>query len=130
MPYTLLIKGLSATFDEMEVREYIRNMRIRVDILRVRKLGGNKYLVRMSRDSDIKGFIKYDTSSTAGYILKGKKNILKGKKRQVLTQCFNCQCFVHVPSNCSMPYRYVKCGTPHKPSKCELQKKGKIMRVD
>lgn len=116
-PYTVVIKGLSDTFDEREVREYIERMQIRIEILRIRKLGNNKWLLSMSRDSDTKGFHQIR------YILHCR--IFTEKyKRQGLTQCFNCQRFGHVSSNCNMPYRCVKCGGPHGPGKCEVPKKG------
>lgn len=41
------------------------------------------------------------------------------KKPQV-TQCRRCQRFNHSSSNCSLPYRCVKCVSTHEPGKCSL----------
>ena len=45
VPYSLVLKGLSDTIEEREVSEYIKGLQIKVIILNIRKLGGDKWLL-------------------------------------------------------------------------------------
>lgn len=117
VPYSVVVRGLSGSFEEGEVLEYLRGLQIDVEILKVRKLGGDSWLVSLSRSSDLRAFHQ------VRYILHCRVYIGKFERRGV-TQCFNCQRFGHVSSNCNMPYRCVKCGDSHGPGKCAIPPKG------
>lgn len=41
-------------------------------------------------------------------------------KKQLITQCRRCQRFNHSASNCTLPFRCVKCTNNHKPGECTL----------
>ena len=116
-PFTVVVKGLSDSFDNNEVLEYMQGLRINIRILGLHKLGGDKWLFQMSRDSDLKGF------RDIRYILHCRVSMLKHSRRDVI-QCYNCQRFGHVAINCNMPYRCVKCSGDHGPGKCVIPPKG------
>lgn len=116
-PFTLVIEGLPNSFEASEVSEYLNGLQININILNVWKLGGDKWVVKITRDSDIRNFY------AIRYVLHCKVSIRKFRK-QGITQCFNCQRYGHVAMNCNMQYRCVKCGGSHGPGKCEIPPKG------
>lgn len=115
-PFSVVVKGLSDTFESNEVIEYMQGLQVNVRILGVHKLGGDRWLFQMGRDSDIKGF------RNIKYILHCKVTMTRHSRRDII-QCYNCQRFGHVAINCNMPYRCVKCSGDHGPGKCVIPPK-------
>lgn len=112
-PYTLVLEGLSGTYDVDDVRSYLSGLQIKLDINRLVKLEGNRWLLQLSRESDVEAFYR------VRYILHCRVGMRKFK-RGAVTQCFNCQRFGHTSANCHMPYRCVKCGGSHGPGNCSI----------
>lgn len=115
-PFSVVVKGLSDTFEESEVLEYIQSLQINLKIIGLHKLGGDKWLIQIGRESDIRGF------RSIRYILHCKVKMARRNRRNVI-QCYNCQRFGHVAINCNMPYRCVKCSGDHGPGKCVIPPK-------
>lgn len=112
-PSTLIIRGLSETYDESDLREFIDECSLDLKVNRVVRLVGDRWLVQFTNDSDTKAF------SRLQYLLNTKVKIGQ-YKREGLIQCRNCQRFGHISTNCRMPYRCVKCGQSHGPGKCAI----------
>lgn len=116
-PFSIVIGGLSGCFEAQEILEYLGGLQIDIKVINLTKLGGNTWLLKLTRDSDIRKFYE------VRYILHCRVNIRKFYRKGV-TQCFNCQRFGHVALNCRMPYRCVKCAESHGPAKCAIPPKG------
>lgn len=116
-PYSVVIEGLSGSYSVDDVREDLTGLQMKLDLIRIVKLDGDRWLVQLSRDSDIMAFYN------VRYVLRCKVTIRKFKRGRI-TQCFNCQRFGHTSVNCHMPYRCVKCGGSHGPGKCDIPSKG------
>lgn len=115
-PCTLIIRGLSDTFDESDLLAYIQKRKINATVERIVKLPGDRWIIQLSSDSDIQAFKKME------FILNSKVKI-SNHKRQGLIQCRNCQRFGHISTNCRMPFRCVKCGQSHGPGNCSIPNK-------
>lgn len=115
-PFSVVVKGLSDTFEANEVLEYMQGLQINIRIIGLHKLGGDKWLFQIGRESDIRGF------RNIRYILHCRVKMAKRTRRNVI-QCYNCQRFGHVSINCNMPYRCVKCSGDHGPGKCVVPPK-------
>lgn len=116
-PFTLVIEGLPDSFEPSEILEYLTGLQIHINVINIWKLGGDKWVVKLARESDIRKF--YDIR----YVLRCRVHIRKFRKKGV-TQCFNCQRYGHVAMNCHMSYRCVKCGESHGPGNCKIPPKG------
>lgn len=116
-PFSLVVRGLSDTFDKEEVLRYMQGLRINTRIMGLHKLGRDRWLFQMGRESDLRGF------RDVKYILHCRVFMEKHSRRDVV-QCYNCQRFGHVAVNCNMPFRCVKCGGSHEPGKCLIPPKG------
>lgn len=116
-PFTVVIEGLSHSFEPQEILSYFEGLNMKINVVSLVKLGVDKWVVRISKDSDIGKFYEIR------YVLRCKVHIRKFVRKGV-TQCFNCQRFGHVSSNCRMSYRCVKCGGSHGPGKCSVPPKG------
>lgn len=112
-PFTLMVRGLSGTYDVDDLRKFIQDCKMNLEIKSIVKLDGDRWIVRLSGDSDVQAFRKLE------YLLNNRVKI-EGHKKNRLTQCRNCQRFGHVSSNCKMAYRCVKCGQSHGPGKCDI----------
>lgn len=112
-PFSVVVKGLSDTFDNNEVLEYMQSLQINIRIIGLHKLGGDKWLFQIGRESDIRAF------RNIRYILHCRVKMARRNRRNVV-QCYNCQRFGHVAINCNMPYRCVKCSGDHGPGKCVI----------
>lgn len=116
-PFSVVIKGLSHSFEEQEVLDYLGGLQIKLRVIKLVKLSADRWLLQLPRDSECRKI--YDIR----YILNCRVCFEKFERGR-LTQCFNCQRFGHVSANCQMPFRCVKCGGPHGPGKCEVPPKG------
>lgn len=47
-----------------------------------------------------------------------------------VVQCFNCQRFDHIASNCGMPYRCMKCNLNHVPGECQANELANFVCVN
>lgn len=87
----------------------------------IHNVAEDKWVVRLSRDSDIDAFYRIET------IFDCKVRLRRDRGRDVV-QCYRCQRFGRVSINCGMPVRCVKCGEAHEsrefsiPSKAEMEK--------
>lgn len=95
--------------------EGLKGLAIDMKIVRVLKLNGNRWLLQVSADSDVKQIY------CIKYMLNCKVTIEKFE-RKGLVQCKNWQRFGHISSNCSMPYRCVKCSLSHGPGNCKISR--------
>ncbi|XP_058984318.1 uncharacterized protein LOC131805087 [Musca domestica] len=114
-PYSVVMEGLSDTYDTTHVEDGLKALNLNLDIKRVTKLGGNKFLIHLGKGSDINGLYKVRR------VLTGNVLFRKDKKKG-LTQCHNCQRHYHVSVNCGMPYCCVKCAGDHGKGKCKIPK--------
>ena len=116
-PFSIIVKGLSGTFEKEEVLSYMQGIKVNMRIIGLHKIGGDRWLFQLGRESDLKGF------RNIRYILHCRVSTEKHARRDVI-QCYNCQRFGHVAINCNMPYRCVKCGGSHGPGNCEVPPRG------
>lgn len=122
---TYLLKGLSAEMDMNDIlgelckfrSEYLKFEKVSAFTTKKATKEGYKlpiYLVQISNDS------KVDE-------LKKIKSLLyrcvhwEPLRKPEITQCRNCQSFLHSASNCFLPHRCVKCNETHDIGKCPLQ---------
>lgn len=115
-PNTLLVKGVSDTYDESDLKQYIEETDPKLKVNKVIKLTGCRWLVQFAQDVDIKSFIKLK------YILHVGVEISKYKMED-LPQCRRCQRHGHISTNCNLNSRCVKCGEGHGPKKCTIPPK-------
>lgn len=115
-PFSILIRGLSSTYDVEDIKEHFELLEIQLTINRIIKLNGDRWLVQLSHDSDLKSVL------SVKFFLNCRVR-LERFKRGGLIQCRNCQRYGHVSSNCSMPYRCVKCSLSHGPGNCKIPKR-------
>uniref|UniRef100_A0A1I8NIV5 Uncharacterized protein n=1 Tax=Musca domestica TaxID=7370 RepID=A0A1I8NIV5_MUSDO len=113
--YSVVIEKLPDSYDVKDVEAGLKALPIYLEVKRVVKLGGNKWLVHLDKGSDINGLYKVKRLFTNGIVVR------KDKKKG-LTQCHNCQRHFHVSTNCGMPYCSVKCAGDHGPGKCKIPK--------
>lgn len=123
---TFVLKGLGLTDTAEEVKEALDISAASIPNLKIVKVtcfnsAENKkripfFIVQISQDSSTK-----DLFSLKGLLYRQvtwEKLIKPG-----VTQCFRCQRYGHVASQCNMIYRCVKCGkSDHLPGKCQLNK--------
>lgn len=115
-PYTFMIRGLSETYDESDLQGFIAERGLNITVNRMVKLGGDRWILQLSSDSDAKAFKKIQ------YFLNSKVRIGKHKNKGLI-QCRNCQRFGHISTNCGMPFRCVKCSLSHGPANCQIPSK-------
>lgn len=112
---SVVLEGLSSSYDEEDVRAGLRGLPLSLDIRRVVRLGGNKWLIHLARGPDVDGLFEVRRFLSCRVLF--RKDVKVG-----VSQCFNCQRFGHVSTNCGMPFRCVKCGGEHGPGKCAIPK--------
>lgn len=118
-PISLVIKKLSSTWDENDIRSYLEEKKLNIKILKLIKLEGNKWIFKLSHDSDIKAFRRQQFMLNEGIKI-------QNYKREGFIMCKNCQRHGHVAGNCNMPYRCVKCrNSEHGPGNCPIPPKEK-----
>ncbi|XP_059220321.1 uncharacterized protein LOC131995567 [Stomoxys calcitrans] len=115
-PCSLMVEGLSGTYEIDDLKLFLEECGLTLNVMGVIKLRGDRWIVQLGGGSDIKGFFRIR------YILSCRVRIAR-YKREGLAQCRNCQRFGHVASNCGMKFRCVKCGRDHGPAKCEVPNK-------
>lgn len=116
-PVAVTMRGLPVTYDETDVKTFIEGLKMSLTILSIKKLGGTSWLLSFSRDSDLASFFKVK------YVLRCAVTFERFRRNSP-TQCYKCQRYGHVSSNCNMPFRCVKCGGDHGPGKCAIPAKG------
>lgn len=113
-PYAVVIHGLSSEYSPDEVKNFLQTtVSFPMEILSVSSFADDKWLLRLSKSTDIMNVYKINR------ILHCVVKCRKDRGREV-TQCYNCQRFGHVASNCGMTYRCVKCGDSHGPANCPI----------
>ncbi|XP_075170433.1 uncharacterized protein LOC142242762 [Haematobia irritans] len=115
-PYSLMIKGLSETYEVEDLLDFIKEKKLQVTVTNVIKMQDDRWIVQLDRESDIKSFRKLR------YLINNRVQMRRRKKKGI-TQCKNCQRFGHSSINCRMPFRCVKCGDSHGPGNCVIPKK-------
>lgn len=112
-PKTVMVKGLCCSHTVERVQEYLADLNIGKNIIKIIRLVGSRWILQLTHETDLKEIFKIKT------ILFTKVQILKHKSNGVV-QCKNCQRFGHVSINCRMDYRCVKCGISHGPKNCNI----------
>lgn len=115
-PYMIVVKRLSSTFDVEDVKEYLNGLNIKLEVLGLTKMGGDRWLLKLSKDSDLVAFHEIKC------ILHCRVRFERFKKTGP-TQCYRCQRFGHVATNCNMTSRCVKCAEFHESEQCTIPKK-------
>lgn len=120
VPYAVIVEGLSSEYSEEEVLEFFRTqVGFRVDMISAAFVSEDKWLLRVGRGTEIEKLYRLDL------VLHCKVRFRKNRGREIV-QCFNCQRFGHVASNCGMEYRCVKCGQSHIPGECMVPSKKEV----
>lgn len=112
-PFSLMIRGLSSTYDIEDLRQFLEGCGLELDVLKIIKLERDRWIVQLGNGSDVAGFKRLQ------YILHCRVNV-KRHRSGGLTQCRNCQRFGHISTNCKMVFRCVKCGGSHGPDNCSI----------
>lgn len=121
VPYAVIVEGLSNEYTEQEVLDFFStSVNFRVDIISVACVYEDKWLLRLSRSTDIEKLYRLEL------VLHCKVRFRKNRGREIV-QCFNCQRFGHVASNCGMQFRCVKCSQSHVPGECLIPPKEEEM---
>ena len=115
-PHMVVISRLSDTFDVKEVEDHINGLDMSVTVIGVTKMGGNRWLIKLSNDSDLVKFHEIK------YMLHCRIQFERFKKSGP-TQCYRCQRHGHVASNCNMTSRCGKCLKVHASAECNIPKK-------
>lgn len=124
LPYMLVIENLSDEFSSDEVKDFFRNkVLFPVEIIGLNSISPSKWLLRVTKNSDIASLYKLNR------ILDCDIKIKKDKGRDFII-CFNCQRPGHISSNCTMPPRCNKCLENHPSYKCPIPSKGKEVMVE
>lgn len=115
-PYSVLVKGLSSSYEIEDLESHIKGLNANVTVNKIVKFNGDRWLVQLSHDSDLAAVLSMK------YILHCKVAVERFKQGGIV-QCRNCQRFGHIATNCSMEYRCVKCGLVHGPGNCTIPNK-------
>lgn len=122
---TYLIKNLDSSFTIEDIKtayeEEISTNNLNIEITKISKYltphmaktnNSWYWLIQVTKKSDLQAFLKIRK------ILNSIITIEKLQKKDI-SQCRNCQRFGHSASNCHLPFRCVKCDTPHKRGACK-----------
>lgn len=115
-PRTLLVKGLSETYDVEDLKDFIKTKNLPLDIKSIIKLKGGRWVLQLGRASDLSAFKKLQ------FLINSKVKIEKYKTQGIIL-CRNCQRPGHISTNCKMPYRCFKCPEAHERGKCKIPPK-------
>lgn len=115
-PTTLVIKNFSNTYESDEIIAAIEEKIPGIQVNNVKNLFKYNWLIQVKTKEDVKSM--KSIRSLLGHGIKVEN--FKGNKQ---IQCKRCQRYNHVASNCSMPYRCVKCGCSHEIGVCTIPKK-------
>lgn len=123
---TFVLKGLghSDTTDEIKeaLMEEISNKKSNINIIKVSRFSSAEnpkqipfFIIQTSHESSSKDIFNIK------YLLYRKVTFEKLIKPDIM-QCYRCQRYGHVSTQCNMQYRCVKCGkSDHLPGKCLLE---------
>ena len=112
-PHSVVIKKLCPSYEENEIMNYITELNLNIEIIKLSKFRNNNWLIQLSRSSNLNEFYNIR------YILNCKIELQK-LNPSAPAQCKNCQRYTHVASNCFMEYRCVKCAESHGPGNCKI----------
>lgn len=115
-PITLLLKNISNTYDDTEVKAAIEEKIVNINIISVKHMFKYNWIVQLKNKDDVKSFKAI--RSLLGHGVKIEN--FKGKRT---LQCKRCQRFKHSANNCKMPYRCVKCSLGHEVGVCSIPNK-------
>lgn len=110
-PFSLVIDGLSVSYDVGDLKAYLEGLGISLNVLKIVKLKGDQWLVHVSNESDATSLFSIQ------YILHCRVHVRRYRQNG-LVQRRNCLRFGHISSNCRLQYRCLKCsehtaqGTP------------------
>lgn len=124
--HSFLIKNLDKTFTINDLKEAYNEI-ISLNNLKIEIIKISKFLTPHMRNNNRNGFwlIQISNKSDIPAFLKIKKIlnsiiIVEKLQSKQIPQCKNCQRIGHAASNCNMPFRCVKCDTPHSRGECKL----------
>ena len=115
-PTSILLKKLASTYSAEDVESAIKEIPdLECNILKTSKFG-NHWLIQFNKNTNIKDILNIK------YLLNQRVEFVKFIPSKI-SQCKRCQRIGHIATNCSMPYRCVKCGEGHGPKNCTLPAK-------
>lgn len=123
----VLIKGLDHVDDVDVIKdalaakgfEPLKIVKHTTGYMRKNQIKSNLWLIVLQPNTDTNELFKIKAIDSA--II--KFDFLRKPK---VIQCRRCQRFNHSASNCSLPYRCVKCTDKHEPGKCKSESKNKF----
>lgn len=132
-PINLLLRGIHRTYDENEVVEQLKQLKLSnndskvVNAFKYNTIKSKKenrdlmlYMVQFSPMTKIQDVMK------TKFFMNQKIEWEIMKKHEII-QCKRCQRYGHSAKNCAMPYRCVKCTENHLPGECLLKKCDEVM---
>lgn len=121
VPHNLILFGLDNTFDFNDLKSFLANTGLQLDLLGAKQIQLNKsipsskaWVLKFSNASDVALLLK--TSKLGPCIIRFE---IKHKPRRIL-QCSNCQRFGHASFNCKMQFRCLKCNLKHSRGECQI----------
>ncbi|GFX07220.1 uncharacterized protein TNCV_2971971 [Trichonephila clavipes] len=124
-PLKLVIKGLPDNIDPEDIKTDLVSKGIKITKIAQLKKFVTKtplplYMIEIERDENVN-----DIYQVRSCLYMQIKQIKLGpfRKKNRITQCYNCNYFHHASQNCSMKTRCLKCGGNHKTGACEIKEK-------
>jgi len=121
---TYLLKGLSVNYTPAEILEYINELKI--DDLEIIKAFRFSTVKSKTEGKELPIIVIQLSANSKAQSLKEIKYIdgtcvnFEKLRRSGILQCFRCQRYGHVSSNCNMQFRCVKCNENHNPGECKM----------
>lgn len=120
----LVLRNLCSSYNETDVFNAINDLQLNIMLKSVTQFATEKsrreknplkmWLVQLEPGSDVEALLK----STK---LLHQMVYFEHRQTKGISQCHNCQHFGHSSTNCSRPYRCVKCTNTHLPKECALE---------
>lgn len=119
----LVLRNICSSYDAEDIKEAIDALKLNIKINNIshfatersrrHKTNLRMWLIQLEPQSDIDALLR--TTRLLNQIV-----FFEHRKAKGVAQCHNCQHFGHSSSNCSRPYRCVKCVETHAPGDCAL----------
>lgn len=120
----LILRNLCRSYEQEDVVNAITSLELNIKIANISQFATEKsrrenknfrmWLIQLEPQSDVPALLK--TTKLLNQVVRFEHQQAKG-----ISQCRNCQHFGHAASNCSRPYRCIKCPQQHLPGNCALE---------